>query len=176
MDVPEIKPIQLTPAEADLRRQMEDEFEKRGGYTGQYAERLFRSLYNRRAIPEIRLEQINKPQPGGRSRKSYLLRMEEHGYSIHDIVKDWSFVDRLRYFINGPSLPQSTIEGFRKIMTDDAGTSGEVMDQLCRFVRAETRKLRLSRAEARDEFWKLAKEAGYDMAEIIRESAGAAGK
>jgi len=50
------------------------------------------------------------------------------------------------------------------------------MNQLCKFVRAETRKLRLDRTTARDEFWKLAKEAGYDHAETIRGAAGSAGR
>ena len=85
-------------------------------------------------------------------------------------------MEYLRYFINGPGLPSKTIEGFRKIMIDDLGTSGEVMDQLCTFVRAETRNLQLDRGTARDEFWKLATEAGYDQAETIREAAGSAGK
>ncbi len=61
-------------------------------------------------------------------------------------------------------------------MIDDIGTSGEVMDQLCKFVRNETRKLRLDRGTARDEFWKLAQEAGYDNAKTIRDAAGNAGK
>jgi hypothetical protein len=102
--------------------------------------------------------------------------MKERGHSIHDVERDWSFVDHLRYFINGPALPSSTIGGFRKIMIDDAGTTGEVLEQLRKFVRAETRKLRLDRTTARDEFWKLAKEAGYDYPESIRDAAGNAGK
>jgi hypothetical protein len=56
------------------------------------------------------------------------------------------------------SAPASTVEGFRKILI---GTSGMVMDQLCKFVRAETRRLGLERGTAREEFWRLAQEAGY---------------
>ena len=44
----------------------------------------------------------------------------------------------LRYFIDGPALPPVTIERFRKLLIEDSGTSGMVMDQLCKFVRAET--------------------------------------
>lgn len=39
--------------------------------------------------------------------------------------------------MHGPALPADTIEGFRKIIIEDVGTSNMVMDQLCKFVRAE---------------------------------------
>jgi hypothetical protein len=174
MDIPEIKRIDLTAEEAKLCQQMEDEFAKGGGYKGEHALWLFRSLYSRKAIPEVRLEQITKPQPGHRSGKSYIDRMQAHGNSIHDVAKDWSFVDHLRYFINGPALPSSTIEGFRKIIIEDVGTSTMLLARLRKFVREQTRHLYLQRSKARDEFWKLAKEADYRIPESIREAAGSA--
>ena len=61
-------------------------------------------------------------------------------------------------------------------MIADAGTTGEVMEELKKFVRSETRKLRLTRGAAREEFWKLAKETGYAHDGIIRDAAGSAGK
>ncbi len=175
MDVPEIKPIQLTPEEADLQRQMMDESEHTRPYTGQYARRLLESLKNRNAIPQVRIDYFTKPYPGGRSR-SHLDVFKKNDRSGRSTAEHAGFVEYLRYFIDGPALPESTIEGFRKIMIDDLGTSGEVMNQLCKFVRTEMRKLRLDRGTARDEFWKLAKEAGYDHAETIRDEAGSAGK
>ena len=89
---------------------------------------------------------------------------------------DPNFVKYLRYFIAGPALPAITIEGFRKILIEDSGTSGMVMDQLCKFVRAETRRLRLERAVAREEFWRLAQEVGYLHAATVRDAAGSAGR
>ena len=175
MDVPEIKPIQLTPEEAELQRQMMDDFEHTRPYTGQYARHLLELLKNRKAIPQARIDYFTKPYPGGRG-KSHLDVFKKNDRSGKSTAEHPNFVEYLRYFINGPALPSGTIEGFRKIMIDDLGTSGEVMDQLCKFVRAETRSLRLDRGTARDEFWKLATEAGYDQAEIIREAAGDAGK
>jgi hypothetical protein len=175
MNVPEIKPIQLTSEEVELERQMMDDFENKRPYSGQYAKKLLESLRNRNAIPQARIDYFTKPYPGGRG-KSHLDVFKANDRFGNSVAEHANFVEYLRYFIGGPSVPSSTIEGFRKIMIDDAGTSGEVMDQLCKFVRAETRKLRLNRSTAKDEFWKLAKEAGYGQAETIREAAGSAGK
>jgi hypothetical protein len=173
-DVPEIKPVELTPEEVDLFKQMEAEFSKTSGYTGEAASRLMESLRTRKAIPEVRIRYFTKPYPGGR------------GKSHQDVVKSGSwrdnmfksphFVEYLRYFIHGPALPPATIEGFRKLLIEDLGTSGELMDQLCTFVRGEVRKLRLDATTARDEFWKLAKEVEYFHAETIRNAAGSAAK
>jgi hypothetical protein len=51
-----------------------------------------------------------------------------------------------------------------------------VMDQLCKFVRTETRRLSLERSVAKEEFWRLAQEVEYSQAEAIRDAAGSAGK
>lgn len=175
MNVPEIKPIQLTSDEVELERQMMDDFKRKRPYSGQYARKLLESLHNRNAIPHARIDYFTKPYPGGRG-KSHLDIFKANDRFGNSVAEHANFVEHLRYFIRGPSLPSNTIEGFRKIIIDDAGTSGDVMNQLCKFVRAETRKLRLDRWTAKDEFWKLAKEVGYDHAEIIREAAGSAGK
>ena len=78
--------------------------------------------------------------------------------------------------MDGPALPPNTIEGFRKILIEDSGTSGMVMDQLCKFVRSETRRLGLEKGIAREEFWRLAQELGYAQAGAIRDAAGSAAK
>jgi hypothetical protein len=59
-------------------------------------------------------------------------------------------------------------------MIEDSGTSNMVMDQLCKFVRAETRRLKLERDVAREEFWRLAQEVGYVHAATIRDAAASA--
>jgi hypothetical protein len=175
MDVPEVKPVQLTDEEATLRQQMEDDFAKNRHYSGQYAHRLLKSLSKRNAIPQVRIDTLTKPYPGGRG-KSHLDVFKRNSRSGSPIAELPTFVECLRCLIDGPALPVSAIEGFRKIMIDDAGTDGEVMEQLKKFVRSETRKLRLSRDSAKGEFWKLAKEVGYSQAEIIRDATGSAGR
>lgn len=172
--VPEIKAIQLTPDEATLQKQMEAELSGDCCYTGKPASALFKSLLGRKAIPQIRLDDFTKPFPGGRG-KSHRDVFEQNGCEGRAIFEHPHFVPFLRYFIDGPALPAGTIDGFRKILIEDAGTSGMMMDQLCKFVREETRKLHLERQEAREKFWRLAQELGYFHAGTIRDAAGAAG-
>lgn len=173
-DVPEIKPVELTPEEIDLFKKMKADVSKSSGYTGEAASRLMESLRTRKAIPEARIRYFTKPYPGGRG-KSHQDVFRSGSYR-DNMFKSPHFVKYLRYFIHGPDLPSATIEGFRNILIEDLGTSGEIMDQLCTFVRGEVRKLRLDSTTARDEFWKLAKEVGYFHADTIRNAAGSAAK
>ena len=77
----------------------------------------------------------------------------------------------LRYLVEGPALPASTIAGFVRIVQRDLGTSGEVMSQLQAYARAETRKLSRD-YDAAEEFFKLAIECGADrFAQAIRRAA-----
>ena len=175
MNVPEIKPIQLTPEEAALRKQMEAELSGDSPYSGKAARSLLESLHSRGAIPEARVHDFTEPYPGGQG-KSHKDVFEKNRRQENAIVEHPHFVSYLQYFMDGPALPASTIDGFRKILIEDAGTSGMLMDQLCKFVQAETRKLKLKRDVAREEFWRLAQEVGYAHAVTIREAAGGAGK
>lgn len=173
MNVPEVKPIELTPEEAALCQQMEAEFSSGSSYSGKAACALLKSLHSRGAIPEARVRDFTEPFPGGRG-KSHKDVFEKNGCRGDAIVQHPHFVSYLRYFMNGPALPADTIEGFRKIMIEDSGTSNMVMDKLCKFVRAETRRLKLERDVAREEFWRLAQEVGYAHAVTIREAAASA--
>ena len=173
MNVPEIKPVQLTPEEAVLRKQMESELVGTSRYSGEAAFKLMKSLLARHAIPEVRIHTFTKPFPGGRG-KSHKDVFEKNGCRGEAIFKHPHFVAYLKYFIDGPALPITTIEGFRKILVEDSGTSGMIMDQLCIFVRADVRKLTLDPGQAREEFWRLAVEVGYSHADTIRNAAGSA--
>jgi hypothetical protein len=173
MDVPEIRPVQLTPEETALRKQMEAEFSSGGVYSNKAAHDLIKSLSARNAIPEVRIHNFTEPFPGGRG-KSHRDVFVRNGCRGEAIFKSPHFVSYLRYFMDGPALPVTTIEGFRKILIEDSETSGMVMDQLCKFVRAEARRLGLEPNAAREEFWRLAQEVGYFHAETIRNAAGSA--
>jgi hypothetical protein len=175
MNIPEIKPIQLTSEGADLRKQMEAELSGHGIYSGRAAHSLLQSLRERGVIPEVRARIFTEPFPGGHG-KSHQDIFEKNGRLGDAIFEHPNFVNHLRYFMDGPALPANTIADFRKILIEDSGTSGMVMDQLCKFVRAETRRLRLERGVAREEFWRLAQEAEYFHANAVREAAGGAGK
>jgi len=175
MNVPEVRPIQLTSEETALRQQMEAEFSSKVPYTGKAASYLLKLLHSRGAIPEARVHDLMNPFPGGR-KKSHWDVFVENGRAGNGILEHPHFVAYLRYLMDGPALPTSTIEGFRKILIEDNGTTGMVMDQLCRFVRAETRSLALRRNVAKEEFWRLAQEVGYPHAATIRDAAGSAAR
>jgi hypothetical protein len=175
MKVPEIKAIELTAEEVALRQQMEADFSSGSPYSGKAARCLLKSLHTRGVIPEARVRDFTCPFPGGHG-KSHQDVFKKNSRQTDAIVEDPNFVSYLRYFMDGPALPASTIEGFRRILIEDSGTRGMVMDQLCKFVRAEARKLNLERGIAKQEFWRLAQEAGYLHADNVREAAGAAAK
>jgi len=173
MNVPEIRHVELTAEETALRQQIEAEFSSGRPYSGKAAHSLLKSLYARGAIPEARVRDFTEPFPGGRG-KSHKDIFEQNNRLDNAIVEHPNFVSYLRYFIDGPALPAKTIEGFRKILIEDAGTTGMVMDQLCKFVRTETRRLQLQRDVAREEFWRLAQEVGYEHAATVRDAASRA--
>ena len=49
---------------------------------------------------------------------------ENNGRDGNAIVEHPSFVSYLRYFMDGPALPVSTIDGFRTILIEGVWTSG----------------------------------------------------
>src|SRR5712671_7060683 len=123
MNVPEIKPVELTAEEAAFRQQMEAEFSSGSPYSGNAARCLLKSLHTRGVIPEARVRDFTEPFPGGRG-KSHKDVFEKNGHRGDAIVEHPNFVSYLRYFMDGPALPAGTIEGFRKILIEDSGTSG----------------------------------------------------
>ena len=164
MTVPKPAPIPLTPEEKPLFDRIDF------GLSGDYESRLAsltaaadlaESLMARGAIPEVRRRYLTDPEfnVGGRG-KSRLDAFRSHGNLGREILAHPNFLKYLRYFISGPDLPEATIERFRQILIDDAGTSGTILDALCRCARAEAR--RLGRYDAGEEFLKLALECGVD--------------
>lgn len=116
---------------------------------------LAESLITREATPKIRMGYFTNPEMNiagrGKSRKD---NFERNGTVGEAIFSHPHFIPYLWYFINGVNLPDATVDGFRKIIDEDRGTSAMVQDQLCKFVRNEM-KLRSLSYEAIDEFVKL---------------------
>ena len=134
---------------------------------------LAESLFKRNAVPKVRLAYFTDPKMNigghGRSRKQVF---EKNGTSGRDILRHPHFMAYLRYFICGPDLPPDTIQGFCKIIEDDTGTSGEMLDQINAFVRKEVRDKGLNFKHAAEEFFKLAHEVGEPtLAESVRYAA-----
>ncbi len=177
MTVPKPQPVPLTPEESALFDRIDFEL------SGEYASRmeslaaaadLAESLIARGAIPEVRRRYLTDPElnVGGRN-KSRIAVFEGNGTHSREILEHPHFLKYLRYFLLGPDLPEETIERFRKVLIDNAGTSGMMLDALCQCARAETRRLTLERRhEAVEEFFKLALECGVDdgVARSIRDA------
>jgi hypothetical protein len=113
MNVPEVKPIDLTAEEAALRQEMEAEFSRGSSYSGKAARSLLKSLHNREAIPEARVHDFTKPFPGGRG-KSHKDVFEKNGCRGDAIIEHPHFVSYLRYFMNGLRFRRKLSKGFGK--------------------------------------------------------------
>lgn len=121
-------------------------------------ESLFRLLIQRNAIPEIRLRIFSDPEYAEVRKKSPKQIFESNGTIGDEILRHPHFIKYLRYFINGPGLPADVINGFCRILNEDTGTSGGILDQLQRYTRACIRKYGLDRHSAASNFYKLAVE------------------
>jgi hypothetical protein len=134
---------------------------------------LTESLLKRKAIPEIRRRIFDDPEfnPGGHG-KSRIDIFHQNGRTNPEIIRHPHFLPWLRYFVEGPDLPEPTIAGFLKIIEDDHGTEGMVVDQLKTFVRKEVRERGLDRHDAAKQFYRLCVEADKKhWADYVRKAA-----
>lgn len=154
--------IELTPREAELYKLACSDDDVPGEAPGQAATQLWDLLQERQAISSIRLAYLLDPElnVGGRG-KSRIDVFEGNGTRGRAILEHPHFVTYLRYLVEGPDLPPTTIAGFVRIVREDRGTSGEVMSQLQAYARAQTRKLG-NDWDIAEEFFKLAIECGAD--------------
>jgi hypothetical protein len=120
----------------------------------QAAGTLTESLVARKAIPPVR----------------WRWYLDNRGLAEYQVYRQRTFWAHLWYFINGPKLPQSVIDGFRKIMREDRGHTIHVNDQLKEYVREQM--LTHGTADIDVEFEKLAIECGRPtLAPIVRKAA-----
>ena len=155
----------------DRRSLQKCEWEERQCHRERIGE-LTESLLIREAIPRCRLAYFTDPALNvgghGKSRKQVF---ERTGPSGADMFRDGNFMPYLRYFIDGPELPKPVIDGFCKVVEEDWGTSGMVLDQVMGYVRRQVRQERLG-SDAHEEFFKLAHEINRsDLAEPVRKAA-----
>ena len=130
-------------------------------------------LLARKAVPAVRLNYSIDPEThvGGRG-KSRKAVSEKSGAKGSAILRSPHFVKYLKYFLHGPDLPLPSVQGFCKILDDDAGPSGDVQSQIMASVRKDVRSKGLDKRHAADEFFKLAHEAERpDLAENVRSAA-----
>lgn len=171
------KPIELTATEAELYSRIPTNPGHDGWHeVADAMEALFESLRDRQAIPEVRLGVFFDPAYAETGNKSRQQVFESNGTSGSDMYRHPHFMPYLRYFIYGPDLPKSAIEGLCKILNDDAGTSGMVMDQYRKHARSCVRQFGLDQGKAATEFLRLGIEIGMELhaARTLREAARSA--
>ncbi len=118
-------------------------------------ELLMKSLLKRNAIPEIRLRVFSNPSFAETWNKSPKQIFESNGTSGDNIYRDPHFIKYLHYFIKGPDLPSDVIIGFCKILNDNMGTSGMILNDIRKYVRSCIRSFFLDRISAASEFYRL---------------------
>lgn len=168
--------VQLTEDEQRLLDQID--FSKNPGSekviaSGKASRELMESLEKRNAIPEIRRKYFTDPalNPNGHGKSRY---DEFSPYTGGDICERPLFFKYLKYFIQGPDLPEPTMREFCRIV-NEGELEGDERDLLRRFVRKEMRSFDSSRKYYfREEFYRLALECIPDdpfMPESIRKAA-----
>lgn len=156
--------VELTDEEANLNEQIPSSPDRTvpWGPIADAMESLFKSLIERDAIPAVRLRVFDDPKHAEKRGKSPKQVFESNGTCGDHICRHPHFIEYLRYFINGADLPNAVIKGFCKILNNDQGTSGMILDQLHRYVRSCVREYRLDPHTAGTEFYRLAVELEID--------------
>ncbi len=136
-------------------------------------ETLIKSLLDRNAVPQVRLRLFCDPDYAETGNKCPQQVFESNGTSGNAIFRHPHFIPYLRHFIHGPDLPRAAIDGLCKILNDDLGTSGGVMDQYRKHARECVRRYGLVASDAATEFFRLGVEIGMEIhrARTLRDAA-----
>lgn len=174
MDYLPPKAVVLTEKERNLYEKIPDDPTHEGwDVVEDSMVRLMDSLISRDAIPEVRLLLFCDPAYAETGTKSRQAVFESNGTRGEAIFRHPDFIKYLRHFINGPDLPSNVIAGLCRILNEDRGTSGMVMDQYRKFARNSVRTQNLDRHDAATEFFRLGVEIGMTLqsARILRDAA-----
>jgi hypothetical protein len=128
---------------------------------GEAAAQLTRSLLRRGGIPEVRWKYFTDPDyRTGRLKGSWRDLFHRNGNSDEEMLRHFSFLQHLQYFVCGPDLPMAAIKAFQREV-DRCGrvSSGDTI-ALGKFARQETRAHGLPPYEACEEYFKLALDCG----------------
>lgn len=125
---------------------------------------LVKSLSGRNAIPAQRLRYWNDQDYNpGRIKASRKGLFERNGCRGSEIYIHPHFIPYLRYFLFGCELPDRVIQEFETAVGDPACvTSGDVVP-IGKTARELTRRHRLDRSDAPEEFFKLSLDLGLSL-------------
>jgi hypothetical protein len=125
---------------------------------------LLKSLSDRSAVPESRLNYWNDPRyHQGRIKASRKGVFERNGNRGADIYTHPNFIPHLRYFLFGPDLPDAVIAAFEAKVGDTRGVSSSDVVPIGKAARDLTRQHRLNPYEASEEFFKLCLDMGLSL-------------
>lgn len=162
--------IDLTDSEAELYSRITETPREGWDDIAEAMEALVSSLRDRNAVPEVRLRLFSDPDHAETGSRSPQQIFESNGTSGNDISRHPHFVPYLRHYVRGPDLPRPAIDGLCKILNDDRGTSGMIMDQHRAYARSCVRTYGLDPSKAATEFFRLGVEIGMkiDDAQTLR--------
>lgn len=164
-NIPQI--VSLKPDEKELLGQITFDFSRHNDeilHTScKAAASLANSLLTREAIPDIRIRFFINPEFNIGTQKSRLQVFESSGVTGHAIFKDPRFLDYLRYFIYGPSLPDQVIVEFCNLAYPYEYISGGEIEDLREMARSLTREHNLISKDVACEFFKLAIECRINV-------------
>lgn len=174
MDYTPPQPTELTDKESELYLRIPDSPTHDGWRdVADAMESLVDSLLERKAVPDVRLKLFADPDYAETGKKSRQQVFESNGTAGNEIFRHPHFIPYLRHFIYGPELPKPAIDGLCKILNEDSGTSGMVMDQYRKHARECVRKYGLNPSDAATEFFRLGVEISMEIhdARTLRDAA-----
>lgn len=125
---------------------------------------LVRSLSARQAVPQERRNYWNVPDyNSGRVQASRKGVFERNGTLGEDIYVHPHFVPYLRYFLFGAEIPDEVITAFEAGVGDPAWVSSSDIAPIGKLARDLTRRHRLDKSTAADEFFKLCLDMGLGL-------------
>jgi hypothetical protein len=164
-----VERVELTPREQDLWDKIDFGPRPIGGSHDSLraslepAHDLARSLIDRGAIPDIRMQYFTDPALNIGTKKSHKQVFEANGTKGDSILRHPNFIPYLRYFVLGPELPETTMEAFRELLGELGTITSGDRRALVDFARREAKGLTLDPRAAAEEFFKLALECGLDV-------------
>lgn len=168
--------VELLPAEAELLSGIAFSVDRLNYLdvrkNGERVLALMQSLWDRQAIPAIRVRYFTEAEHNIGSRHSIRETFEGNGTRGEDIFRHPHFLKYLRYFLRGPDLPAQVITALTEAVEECGNpiTSGDckpLVDAAKKLTRAHS----LDPRDAAEEFYKLALEVGAEVhARAIRDA------
>lgn len=128
-------------------------------------------LIERGVIPRARIEYLTDPGLNIGTNYSRLGVFQKNGTKGTNVFRHAHFIPYLRYLIDGPNLPKSTLENFEEFVNTQPAFEAEDLREARALVKREVRENNLDPKQACEEFYKLAYESGLgkDFARALRD-------